>query len=110
LDCIIEETEKEEIENIKNHLTENYDIPDNFFFEIDNYSKNIKNSNIESREIKDIFFKIILAKTGLHNFYMKYGYENTDIKISISNYFKPEQILVDSQFGILNKKISKIKI
>lgn len=89
-------------------LTENYELPENFYQQIQDYSKKIILSNITNRKIENIFIKMILAKTGLFNFYTKYGYIFTDVKISLHEYLNKDQVLVESHFGILNKKIDAI--
>jgi len=88
----------------------NYDLPDDLFDSIERYSLKIYTSEIGIKEIENIFLKVILAKTGLYNFYTKSGYVFTDVKISLHEYLKPQQVLIDSHFGILNKKINEIKI
>jgi len=91
-------------------LIGNYDIPENLFDTVQKYSDNIINSEIANKEIENIFIKVILGKTGLYNFYAKYGYADTDVKISLHKYLSPEQVLVDSHFGIMNKKILDIDV
>ena len=102
--------EVEEVQFLKDHLTENYDIPEDLFDSLQNYSEKIMSSGIANKEIENIFIKVILAKTGLYNFYTKYGYVYTDVKISLYSYVSPEQVLVDSHFGILNKKMQDIRV
>jgi hypothetical protein len=96
------------LESIKQYLNENYDIPEDLFDLVQKYSELIISSEISNKEIKNVYIKVILAKTGLLNFYTKYGYTNTDVKISLHKYLRPEQVLVESHFGILNKKIEEI--
>lgn len=91
-------------------MNDNYDLPEDLFESIEKYADKIISSDIANKEIENIFIKVILAKTGLYNFYVKYGYDNTDVKVSLHKYLRPEQVLVDSHFGVLNKKIKDIKI
>lgn len=97
-----------EINCIKNLIEKNYSFDKNFFDKIDNYGNEIVDSSIGKKEIDTIIFKVILAKKGLYNFYLKYGYKDSGEKKPLSETFPQDIIIIESYFGVLHKNILEI--
>jgi hypothetical protein len=57
-------------------------------------------------EVEHIYLNVILAKKDLYNFYIKYGYEDTNHRENLEKALKDITIFVKSEFALLRKKLN----
>lgn len=55
--------------------------------------------------VDNIYIKVILAKADLYNFYIKYGYEETNLREDLEKSLTNITLFINSEFALLKKKI-----